>query len=337
MKILGAKRDDPAFYYRVAAPFNVLSQTTEHDWLIRVPSLPMAKEYNVLWLQQHADYATYIVAYAFKNAGKLVVYDVDDFLFGLPPSWIDSEAFAPGTERLELHKMMLALADVVTTTTDYLADKLRGLLGPDKRIVVLPNCVYQADWDILLPQAHNLDRPVLGWFGTGNHWDDWVEIAPIVDKALEDVGAYLVLIGPQELVRCFPSQLVQRTYHQFNVPFNRFKTIREMIKTFDVGLCWATDRTEASKCRSPLKLFQYGAAGVPVVASRTVYGGIVDSPSGTGGVVYSDPDTLYDALVFVLRGHGLAGIVKESALRLRETVWREHSYEQCAHLWLDVL
>jgi len=277
VKVLGAYRDNAAGYYRVVAPFSVLRYRTEHTFDVGRPSVEAAEEYDVLWLQQHADPTAEIVVREFKARGKLVVYDVDDWLFGVPASWpCYDHYFERGSgrprERLLFHERLMWLADVVTCTTERLAWKLRERLGEEERIVVLPNCVIQGEWDTIVPAAHGMEGPVVGWFGTGNHWDDWAEIAGAVDEALEEVGGYLALIGAPEVVGLFPERLAARTMVYQLVPMRGFDEVRRLITAFDVGLAWCTDRFEASRCRSPLKAIQYGAAGVPVVASETVYG-----------------------------------------------------------------
>ena len=331
LKILGAmRRDNPAFYSRVQAPFGVLDRSTRHDWKIGPVSPSDSQMWDVLWLQQHADYGAVLMTIMFKLAKRLVVYDVDDWLLELPPAWADASAFAKSSERLILHRdYMLRFADIITTTTPYLASKLRGVVGPDKPIAILPNCVLQQDWDAILPQGYNnLTGPVLGWFGTVNHWDDWMEIAPAVDVALDEVNGTLALIGPAELAHCFPARLKARIRHTPPVPFGQMAKVREQVKAFDVGLAWATDRTEASLCRSPLKAYQYGAAGVPCVVSRAVYGEI----ECEGVRVVENASDLAGVLVDELRQAKC-----NRAAQWQEAVWREHSYEQCARVWMDMI
>ena len=336
MKVIGAYRDNAAFYYRVVAPFSVLKYRTEHEFSVRTVSVDDAEEYDVLWLQQHADPLVEIIAREFKDKGKLVVYDVDDWMLGLPASWpCYDDYFRRGAgsprARLYFHERLMRMADVVTCTTERLADNLRGWLGEDgPSVAVLPNCIVQGEWDTIVPAAHGLDGPVLGWFGTGNHWDDWSEIAGAVDEALETVGGHLALIGAPEVVALFPKRLAARTQVHPLVPMRRFSEVRRLITSFDVGLAWCTERMEASMCRSPLKAIQYGAAGVPVVASVAVYGEI-----GDWTWLAEDVTDLADALVGMLAIDNLTR--QKWASNWQAEVWRSHSYETQALRWLELL
>jgi len=347
MKIFGAYRGDASSYYRITAPFSVLRYRTKHEFVVSRLSMEAVMDCDVLWLQQHASATAEVVARDFKAAGGRIIYDVDDWLFDIPPSWpCYDDYYRRGTgiptERLLFHERLLNLADVVTTTTDYLAGKLRERLGPGKRVIVLPNCILQGDWDTVIPASHGLDGPVLGWFGTENHWDDWAEIVDVVDNALETVGGYLALIGAPELVTMFSDRLAERTMVHPLVPWNRFDEARRLIAAFDVGLAWCSDRFEVNRCRSPLKAIQYGAAGVPVVASDTVYGDMFESTSlspsrshiRNHGMIAQGTETLRIALTEALAYARPAA--QMMALEWRQEVWHSHSYESQATQWLDV-
>lgn len=339
LKVLGAYRSDAAGYYRLAAPFSVLSARTHHTFNVSVANVEAAQEYDVLWLQQHADPVAEIVAREFKAAGRMVIYDVDDWLFGIPPSWPSYGQFyergsGEWRDRLYYHDRLLKLADVVTCPTEILAEQLRGGLGLND-VRVLPNCILQGDWDTVIPATHDRDGPVLGWFGTYNHWDDWMEIAGAVDEGLAAVDGYLALVGAPEMVIAFPPRLAERTFVVPLVRMRDFGDIRRLIKSFDAGLAWCTDRLKASWCRSPLKAIQYGAAGVPLIASDTVYGFLLDTlDPDEYGLVVSGPRNLHKAIRYALTQ---TEWVSKVARRWQQRVWERHSYETQALRWLDVL
>ena len=337
MRVLAAWRDNAANYYRTQAPALVLKYRG-FDVDVKTPSMGDASEYDILWLQMHADPLTDIVVREFKDAGKKVLYDVDDWLFDIPPSWGSYDHFyqrgsGRPSERLILHERAIAYADLITCTTEYLAEKLcsKGYKTDIKDVDVLQNCVMMGDWDVLIDTKHEQDGPVLGWFGTGNHWDDWCEIADSVDRALHEVKGYLALMGAPELLACFPDRLRARTMVSPIVPMKRFHDMRKLIKACDVGLAWATDRLEVSRCRSPLKAFQWGAAGVPLVVSGTVYGEVTRDDFQ----VAANVATLAGKIVEKIEE---ANFPKEQIVnRWRERVWKEHSFETQSWRWLDVL
>lgn len=335
MRVLAATRGDAASYYRIEAPFSILSYRGL-DVEIRGPAAEDAGKFDVLWLHMHAGALVELVAREFQAAGGKVVYDVDDWVFEIPPSWpaydhYFQRGYGKRTDLLSFHERLIELADAVTTTTPYLKSKLLQRF-PSKRVTVLPNCVMAGDWDILSDRGHDRDGPVLGWFGTGNHWDDWMEIVDAVAEALENVDGYLALLGAPEYLACFSEELRERTLLHPLVPMATFSQVRELMKPCDVGLAWATDRLEASRCRSPLKALQWGAAGVPLVASTMVYGEDPDY------LTASTPNFLRRMLECALSEARLEGReIRARAERWQRRVFAEHSYEMRSDLWGELL
>lgn len=348
MKILVSTNGDAASYYRVACPFGVLNYRTDIEAAVipmhRVP-LGSVKDFDALWLQMNASSFDEVIAREFKDAGKPVIYDVDDWMFDIPPSWNSyDEYFERGTgnakNRLGFHQRLLQMADVITTTTPYLAGLLRDGLSEGKaalmpQIRILPNAIMQGDWDTIVPQKTQLDGPILGWFGAGNHWEDFYEIAPAIDYALHQCGGYLVILGMPEVVSCLPDRLRKRTYIEPIVPINKMRSVREKITSFDAGLAWATNRLESAKCRSPLKALQYGAAGVPVFASANVYNELIHEEGDIFNVSLF-PSLLKDKLNAWRSGFADAENKKRAA-RFREIVFEKYTYERNAMRWLEVL
>jgi glycosyltransferase involved in cell wall biosynthesis len=340
MKVLfGVRNDGPDAYYRARAPAAVLRYRGV-DVTCRAPVLGVdAEGFDVLVLQRHVIPLAELIMREFQERGKPVVYDVDDWLFGMPPTWPAYERFFnPGqgsaTPALEFHERLLMRADVVTCTTDALADRLRAY---NERVRVLPNCVLMGDWDTVLPAAHNVDGPVVGWFGSVNHWDNWRSIAGALDQALAGTGAGLAVVGFPEVVHLLPDRLAKKTFVQPGVLFRDFWKIRRLVRAFDVGIAWL-DGTPVNRCKSSLKALQYGAAGVPVVASRTVYGSVLDTEGGSFGWIADTPNDFAVLLSAVIRRiqaepEGPAGM----AAAWQQRVWERHSYETQIGRWLDVL
>ena len=360
MRILGGVRGNTADgYFRIAAPFSVLRYSTPHQFEVRQPALGDAQEFDVLWLQRFCEPMAEIVVKEFKDAGKLVIYDVDDWLFGMPPSWSCFDNYyrrgaGEPTKHLIFHERLMRLADVVTCPAEYLAQKLRERLAiPPIRaaevpgwenpppVHVLPNCVLQGDWDTILPLKAGLQGPIVGWFGMEYHWDNWKIIAEVMDEALEFIDGNLVILGFPEVVACFPDRLAKRTHVQPAVSWSNFAEMRSMIGALDVGIAWL-EPTDFNHCKSPLKAFQYGAAGVPVVASQTVYG---DLPGWWTDGDYSI--YVHDHGITVDTKAALNHAIRIAVTRIRESreraeawqeeVWQNYSYERQAWRWRNII
>lgn len=99
----------------------------------------------------------------YKNV-KLIL-DIDDY-------WVFNNMGTRGNKYREYIEFNLKVADFVTTTTEYLANKIRGVRG-DENVVVLPNAI-NVD---LMPQFVNnrkVDENVvrIGYLGGSTHVDD---------------------------------------------------------------------------------------------------------------------------------------------------------------------
>jgi len=233
---------------------------------------------------------------------------------------------------------MLRRADVVTCPTPALAGKLAEY---NDRVRVVPNCVLMADWDTILPMCKDVTGPVIGWFGTHYHWDNWRQIAGAVDEAVAAVDGHLAILGFPEVVYCFPGRLAARTLVQPAMKWRDFAKMRGFITAFDVGLAWLED-TPFNRCKSPLKALQYGAAGVPIVASRTVYGDLWkydytgSRPYITHyGYVARTPGELVKAIVEAVQG--TRSDAQKMAAAWQRKVWEHHSYETQYGRWLEII
>jgi hypothetical protein len=177
MRVLFGLRSDGAdSFFRGYGPASMLRyQGVEVQVGIADPGA--AKEYDILVLNRHCTAEAEVVAKAFQRAGKVVVYDVDDWLFGMPPYWpAYGQYFHRGrsepTGLLSMHQRMIELAEVVTCTTEALREKLVGL---NPFVEVVPNCVLGGDWDTVPRPGSEVEGPVVGWFGLPYYWDSWRE------------------------------------------------------------------------------------------------------------------------------------------------------------------
>lgn len=346
MRVLfGVRNDGPDAYYRATAPASVLRyQGFEVE--ARVPILGQdVGEFDILILQRHVTPIAELLLDEFRACGKPIIYDTDDWLFGLPPSWPCYGDFfnrGSGTPKpaLEFHERLLRRADMVTCPTKALAKQLRDY---NHTVRVVPNCVAMGDWDTVLPIEKDVNGPVIGWFGTFNHWDDWQVMAGVLDEALADTSAWLAIVGFPEVVHLLPERLAKRTMLQPAERFRDFHRVRRLIAAFDVGLAWLAD-TPFNRCKSPLKAIQYSAAGVPVVASSVVYGDLQwdDSDGGDDEAVTTLPlgylaDTL-EALATTIQ-HILEHLedAKQRARRCQQAVWERHSWETQYGRWIEVI
>ena len=113
-----------------------------------------------------------------QRKGAKVIYEMDDLLTEKVgrQEINDNEMFVSGmTESIKR-------ADMVTTTTQVLADKVKHL---NDNIVVLPNYIDLSWWGDMARVKRN-DEIRIGWAGGISHRADLIYIKPVVKRILEE-------------------------------------------------------------------------------------------------------------------------------------------------------
>ena len=211
-----------------------------------------------------------------KSQGKIVVHEVDDDYFNLPadnPAWY---AFHPKYKieakeggkvyqpvqyadnvntRMENFREACRISDWMQVSTPELAELYRGMCGG---CVVLQNSVDNTLYDAGLPRF-NIRTPVIGWCGTRTHLDD-----------LRNVWGCFPENTPQVFAG-FPE--IKKLLFKDNVPSNveilneyTLEELVDIISKMDIGIVPLTQNT-FNDGKSDLKGVEYGASGIPCVAS----------------------------------------------------------------------
>jgi glycosyltransferase involved in cell wall biosynthesis len=192
-----------------------------------------------------------------RHSSRRLVFDFDDAVF-----LRDSYARAPNTQRRTARfRRTIQAADAVIAGNAFLAEHADQFTEPGK-VFVVPTCVNPAKYrpKYQLPPPHrDIAVPVLVWIGSASTL-----------RALERAQALLDAIG-----RAIAGV-------QIKVICNRFPVFRnlpvapvywsepseaEHLAAADIGIsCLPDDSWTRGKCG--LKVLQYMAAGLPVVANR---------------------------------------------------------------------
>jgi glycosyltransferase involved in cell wall biosynthesis len=200
-----------------------------------------------------------------QRAGKLV-YDFDDAVFlhdSNHPDGLDSV-----TRRLRFRAIVRA-ADVLLAGNNYLADQARAYTRSSK-IEVVPTCVDPAIYE----PAEHVDRQStrMVWIGSSSTLRSLERAGPI----LEGIGQSLP--GTELRVICDRFPRFQHLRVE-DCPWSAGRE-RDELRSSDIGLSWMPDdRWSAGKCG--LKVLQYMAAGLPVIANPVgIHREIIDEPFG---------------------------------------------------------
>jgi len=303
--------------YRIKWPFDWIRATglaEEIDYYAAPGQLAfeLVRDFDVVVMQRqtmphHITLMEHVSSFL-KN--RIAVYDFDDDLMNLDPAnpayifWGDDKrklwsAFeeirdndmgrVDAPERItpdmvykqaQLNRLgfaeMLSSVDLITVSTDYLKAKYLPLTATP--IEVVPNGIVESSWANIDP-IRVAEGTVIGWAGGFSHKSDLQMIAGAVAqvaKRNEDVT--LALIGWPGARDVFPAWMKDRIVTVDWLPMDEY---RAYVKGFDIGLAPAA-RTAQNMAKSPIRVFELGLAGVPVVASEVCYGRFV--PDGSGYV-----------------------------------------------------
>lgn len=201
-----------------------------------------------------------------KASGQVLVNDLDDWYWGLSPTNGAFRASHPKhnpQENTNHYRSVMARSTMVTTSTPYLAERLRQWIPCD--IEILPNCVDVAHFT---PWADSgSDVPSVGWVGSTGHRSGDLEILKGLLEPMARRGeitlhhsghvpgapTFADAIGADpELINTLPMASPQ------DYP---------KLLAFDIGLVPLND-VPFNRAKSAIKGLEYSAAGIPFVASK---------------------------------------------------------------------
>lgn len=202
----------------------------------------------------------------------------------------------------EAERWTLSRADAVLTVSALLHDYVVSLDIEPERVHVVPNGVDTAMFRPGLPD-HDLRArlqldggPVLGFVGGLRPWHGVEALPPLLEQLVErHSGLRLVVVGNGSLRSDLERDFADRglTPHVTFTGSLPHEQVAGVIRQFDAALA-PYPRLEHTFYFSPLKLFEYMACGVPVVAAELGQIGEVVR-DGETGVLY--PPGELDAFV----------------------------------------
>jgi len=232
---------------------------------------PMGEPPEIVVLQRwmHRDSAGHIRAA--REAGQVIINDVDDWFDGLDPA---NQAFDhthpktnPDSNR-DHYRRALAASSLITASTEYLAGRIRRLGAP---VTVVRNAIRTQDYDIEMPTSETTGL-VVAWVG-GISWrsGDLETIAPWFGRWLRENGctflhhgahpgqtssAWEMLGLDDDLVEGWRPMVPPHLYG------------RQLMAGFDIGIVPLAD-VPFNQAKSWIKGLEYATAGIPFVASLT--------------------------------------------------------------------
>lgn len=211
-------------------------------------------------------------ARAARKIGAVLVYSTDDTVFdagSFPESgdpWDAIRAFAPR------HAEMIAEADAVLSSTDYIAAQIRRIFGADKPVFTVRN--FLSGELLALSEAAERKREpgdfvTFGYMsGSATHNADFAVVAPALYELLTThENTRLLVAGTLQLDNRFLR--LERVDKLLRVPFTPWRDLPEIVAQTSVNLSPLNLRCSFVRGKSEIKFLEAAAAGVPTVATAT--------------------------------------------------------------------
>lgn len=259
----------PCGSIRLVQPFDALA-AGRHDVLVQVVDLDTAlsREADVLVCQRHVNSTLATAERLIEHCrarGMQLIYDLDDDLVSIPPTH-------PEFSRLEglaaVVRLFLARADRVWLATASLQRRLARFC---RHTEVVPNRHDDRIWRHLVSASEGMPSQAVRivYMGTATHDDELDFLRPIAESLQRKIGRHVQfnIIGVarrQQLPSCFRRVVptggaATSTYPGFVDWFCR--------QQWDIAVSPLIDGP-FNRCKSAIKLLDYAALGLPVVASR---------------------------------------------------------------------
>jgi len=219
-------------------------------------------------------------------------------------------------KRLDEIKKTLGMVDVVTVTTDILANVFKPY---NNNVKVLPNCVDINEWDKLSLLRQNRDEIRICWSGGHSHFEDLLKIRkPLINIAKKYSNVKIIMVGymPNSMANDFrPGQL---EFHEWKeTPAHPYRTAALDIDIALIPLC----KNEFSSSKSAIKWIEFASLKVPSVTSYvTPYKEIEDKFPGKNGLFIEDNDEngWFEGMEILISNTELRKSIGENARKIVE-------------------
>lgn len=234
---------------------------------------------------------------------RWLVYDFDDSIF-LRSSYNPRGHDCP--KRFEQFRHMVQTADAVIAGNEFLRDQATAFAEPDK-VHLIPTCVDTGRYPLA---RHDRARSEvkLAWIGSSSTIRGLEKISGLLDRLARNVPHL------QLKVICDRALQLDAMPIEF-CPWQQATETTELADA-DIGISWLPDDGwSAGKCG--LKVLQYMAAGLPVVANRVgVQKNMVRH--GETGFLVETPDEWQDAVRMLAADPDLRRSMGQAGRRLVE-------------------
>lgn len=239
------------------------------------------------------------------NAGKKIVWDLDDNLFRIP-SWSSASEMMGGSNKQSLTSC-LEMADHITLTTDGFRDQFTAYSEDwAKKITVVPNLIDMNSWAIPNSEIRHGARRIL-WAGSHTHYGDLEIIVPaieqIIDKYKDDVQFIFMGMMPDKLKMSkhnSRNELLLRSVSFFNSCDLNYYPQNLHILSPHIALI-PVEQNDFNRAKSNIKYLEMSLAGAACIASDVGHYGQTINHGVDGLLTDNTTEEWFKSIDFLMR------------------------------------
>ncbi len=253
-----------------------------------------------------------------RNARKLI-FDFDDAVYRRDSY---SSKKDESTTRLRRFTATLHAADEIVAGNEYLQQEAARFVSP-ARVYHIPTCVQPGDYPLARHTRTGRDAQLV-WIGSTSTMQGLERQRPLFDTIAKYVPGVRLKVICDVFPRFKQMALIPTPWSQ--------ETEAQDLAEADIGISWTPpDRWSLGKCG--LKVLQYMAAGLPVIANPVGVQAVLVRHGETGFLAQT-PGEWVQAVRALAENPELRRKMSRSG---RQLVEREYSVERAARAWLQIL
>ncbi|HWK19818.1 MAG TPA: glycosyltransferase family 4 protein [Microbacteriaceae bacterium] len=239
-------------YYRIRLPFEEMRKHGHEMEYART-----AEQFDESWpilVAQRFGYPGFELEWLKLFRKHAMVWETDDDLWAIDP--VNKRAAEVFTrDYLKGLEFCVRSARLVTVTNDHLAERMSRF---NPNVAVVPNMI-----DAALPTMNRVrrDKVTIGWAGGDSHRRDLARIVAPLHRIVRTTAAVVHTIG-QDFSDVLRLPVDRHRHTGWESRLIKYYSSLD----FDIGLA-PIENTTFTRSKSYIKALEYGALGIPVIAS----------------------------------------------------------------------
>jgi glycosyltransferase involved in cell wall biosynthesis len=280
-------------------------------------------DYKVVVLQQPKGESWEQMITALQEAGKKVVFEVDDYLHGVNERADHGFKDSFDQRALVLYERCMRMCDAMIVSTEFIARKYKKF---NPNIYVCKNGIDLKRYALTRPKRPTVN---IGWAGATGHLEairPW--LAQVYHLMMQREDVCFVSIGQNFADGLKP--LLEDEARAISIPFCAIEQYPSAMSMIDIALAPAGGGGWY-KGKSDLRWLEASALGIPIIARANVYPEI---EHGVTGFHATAPHEMVPVLLDLLNDPEMRERIGAQA---KEYVSTERSITKMSEVWADAL